>query len=248
MNIEALALFSMARGFSLQVSDISTRIGTVYSMRFLEQVGRGISKSIIAKQMKQYLLFQLLVVIPLLSWAAYIILPFIVNNFIPKYSESNEAFLILLITGFFYVLNSGLTNPWIMEKKLINRGLANLFGLAGMTVAIAVQWFIFHKQTINDIAYATAAGYFLYFVYMVIAVGKDFWRWRECAEIIISVTIGAIWLLLILSTSYTFITKNAGFIINLKTTLLSGGWTLIAILPVPLYGLKRSKILKGWSQ
>ncbi|HYA14131.1 MAG TPA: hypothetical protein VEF33_07310, partial [Syntrophales bacterium] len=89
---------------------------------------------------------------------------------------------------------------------------------------------------------------YLYFFYMVIAIGREFWRFRECAEIIISVTVAAIWLLLIFSSSYTLIIKEATIITNLKSTLITGGWTLIAILPISLYGLKRSQILKGWSQ
>lgn len=246
MSIDALALFSLARGFFLQVSDISCKLTMIYNMRFLEQSGSGVSLHVMAKQMKQFLLFQLLVSVPLLCLAAGVVLPFIIRNFIPKYSGANQAILILLVCNYFYVLNCGLTNPWVMEKRLIARGIANVVGLSVMIISLVVIWFIFGKQTINDVAYATLIGHFLYFVYMVIAVGKDLWRLHECAEIILSVTIAAGWTLFILHIGYASVAEYTGFSKILKATLFMGGWTLLAILPVPLYGLKRSQILKGW--
>jgi O-antigen/teichoic acid export membrane protein len=248
MSIEALALFAMARGFFLQVSDISARFSTIYAMRFLEQAGRGTSSKLIAIQMKQFLIVQLLVVVPLLTWLAGIVLPLIVRNFIPKYKDANQAILILLMCCFFYVVNSGLTNPWVRDKKVVARGIANVFALIAIVTALSVTWFILGRQTINDVAYATLTGNFLYFVYMVIAVGKDLWQPRECAEIILSVTLAAIWVFFILSKGYTSVVEQAEFSENLKATLFMGGWTFLAILPVPLYGLKRSHILKGWRQ
>jgi hypothetical protein len=127
-------------------------------------------------------------------------------------------------------------------------GIANMFALIAIITALSVSWFILGRQTINDVAYATLVGYFTYFVYMVIAVGKDLWQPRECAEIILSVTLAAIWVFFILSKGYASVVEKAEFSENLKATLLMGGWTFLAILPVSLYGLKRSHILKGWRQ
>lgn len=247
MSIADLALFTMARSFFLQISNISTRVGTVYAMRFLEQAGSGVPRSVMARQLRQYLLFQLLVAVPLLSWAASVALPFIIRNFIPKYSAANQAIIILLICSFFYVLNSGLTNPWIMEKRLIARGIANAVGLIIIIIALAVPWFILEIRTINVVAYSTLAGYFLYFVYMVIAVGKDLWKPHECAEIILSVALAAGWTFFLLHTGHASLVEG-GFAEELRATIFMGAWTLLALLPVPLYGLKRSRILKGWLQ
>lgn len=248
MSIEALALFSMARGFFIQVSDISAKVGAVYAMRFLEQAGTGIPTSIISKQLKQFMLFQLLVAVPLIAWAAAITLPFIVNNFIPKYSDANQAILILLMCSFFYVLNSGLTNPWVMEKKLVARGLANLFGLTMTTMSLAILWFFFERHTITDVAYSTLAGYYLYFTYMVIAVGKGYWKLRDSVDIILCVTLAATWTFILLYTGQASIKGYVGFSENLNATLSMGFITLLGILPITLFGLKKTKILKGWQK
>lgn len=248
MGIEALALFSMAKSFFLQIVDISGKVCEVYSMRFLKQAGSGVPGPVIAKQMKQFMLFQLLVMVPLLTWAAGVVLPFIVNNFIPRYSAANQALLILLTCGFFYVGNTGLTMPWVLEKRLIARGTSNVFGLGAMITALAVQWYVFGDQSINGAAYATLAGYFFYFLYMVLGVGKDLWLLYESGEIILTVTVAAGWTFFLLYTGQASQVEQAPFTESLKDTLFMGLWTFGALLPVPLYGLKRSRILKGWQQ
>jgi len=232
-----LALFSMSMAFFLQLADLSSKAGVVYSMRYLEQGGRQVPRSVMANQLKQYLIVQLLVVVPLLSWAAGVFLPVVIKNFTPKYTQAIPALLVLLICNYFYVINSGLTNPWVLEKRLIARGLANLSGLLLMILALSVSWFILHKQTIIDLAFATLIGYFLYFNYMVVAVGKDMWRRREGVEIILSVSIAAGWTLFILHAGLQSVANYSIFTDYLKNLLFMGAWTLLAILIVPIYAL-----------
>ncbi|MDP3181675.1 MAG: hypothetical protein Q8M54_02515 [Desulfobaccales bacterium] len=243
MTKQDLALFSMAAAFFLQVTDLTTRVGVVYSMRFLEQGGSDTPRQAMALQLKQYLFMQLLVAVPLLSWAAGVWLPFVVRTFLPKYTAAIPSIIVLLMCNYFYVLNSGLTNPWVLEKRLIARGIANLAGLLMMGSSLAVFWFLLGRRTITDLAYATLIGNSLYFIYMVIAVGKDLWRLSECLEIILAVTCAAGWTLLVLQTGYASVSPPAGWLTNLKYTLFMGGWTLAAILLVPAYGLKRSQLL-----
>ncbi|MDD5433876.1 MAG: hypothetical protein PH343_00460 [Nitrospira sp.] len=244
MNVEALALFSMARGFALQAVDISTRVGTVYAMQFLQQVGSGTPKDVIGKQLKKYLLFQLLVIVPLLSLAALFGLTFIVNHFTPQYTAANEAFLILLLSGFFYVLNSGLTNLWMAEKQLIRRGAANLFGLSAMAGTIAVQWFILERRTINDIAWSSVIGSYFYFVYMVIAVGKNYWKNRECLDIIVSVTAVALWTFCVLYVGFKYSGSDTHSLVSaVGRFLLVSALSLVALLPAVFFGVKKSRIL-----
>lgn len=244
MNVEALALFSMARGFALQAVDISARVGTVYAMQFLQQVGAGTPKDVIGKQLKKYLFFQLLVIVPLLSWAALFGLTFIVNHFTPQYAAANETFLIMLLSGFFYVLNSGLTNLWMAEKQLIRRGAANLFGLFAMAGSITVQWFILDRRTINDIAWASVAGSYLYFVYMVIAVGKNYWGNRECLDIIVSVTAVALWTFCMLYIGFKYSGSDAHSLVSaVGRFLLVSALSFAGLLPAVFFGVKKSRIV-----
>ena len=242
MSIEALALFAMARGFMMQVADISCKAGNVFSMRLLEKAGSGVTKHDISSQVERFLLFQLLVVMPLLVWVAVVVIPFVVRTFIPQYAAANQAFIILLICGFFYVLNSGLTNPWIIAKNLKARGIANIAGLVMILIALAVPWFIFGRSTINDVAYSTVAGYFLYFVLMVSMVGRGLWHRLDSVRIIVSVAVAAIWTHIVMTTGYAYVAQYAGFVAGLKATLIMAGATLLAILPIPLVGLKQAQV------
>lgn len=245
MSIEALALFSMARGFAYQISEVGTKVGTVYAMRYLDHAGRGTDKKRVAEELKQFLFLQLLVIIPILCWGAGILLPFLVNTTIPKYSDANRTILILLICSFFFVTNSGLTNPWIKDKKLGSRGIANLVGLFAMIFAFVTTWYIFKYRTLNAIAYASLAGYLLYFIYMVIAVGKDIWSNREVAEIVLVVLVAAAWTYILINAGNSYVFKG-NFVEDLKSILYSCAWTFVLLMPIPIYGLKKSKILQGW--
>ncbi len=242
MGKQDLALFSMAAAFSLQVADLTTRVGVVYGMRFLEQGGSDTPREAMALQLKQYLFMQLLVAVPLLAWAAGVWLPFLVKNLLPKYNAAIPATIVLLMCNYFYVLNSGLTNPWMLEKRLVARGIANLVGLLAMALSLAVCWFLLDRRTITDLAYATLMGHALYFIYMVIAVGRDLWKSSECAEVILAVTLAAGWTLLVLKVGHGSVAAQAGFFANLKYTLVMASWTLVAILLVPAYGLIRSQL------
>ena len=244
MNIESLALFSLARGFSSQISDTTTKAGTVYAMRFLEHCGNGTARELISRQLKQFLLMQLLVIVPLLSIFSGILFPFIVRNFIPKYSDAIPSILILLICTFFHVLNSGLTNLWVFEKRLKERGMANAFGLIIMSGLLIMQWFVFGLRSIEAIACTTLIAYFLYFSYMVIMVGKNFWKVSECLEIIALVACAALWTSALLFLGNKSISANLSFINDLKATSFSIIWTFICLLPITILGLKLSK---GWS-
>ena len=47
-------------------------------------------------------------------------------------------------------------------------------------------------------------------------------------------------------SGYASIEGDILFIEDLKATLFMAVWTLLAIFPVALYGLKRSQVYKGW--
>ncbi len=78
---------------------------------------------------------------------------------------------------------------------------------------------------------------------MVIAAGKDMWRFHECVEFILTVTLAAGWTLLVLKVGHGSVAAQAGFFANLKYTLVMAGWTFAAMLIVLIYGLKKAQLL-----
>lgn len=241
MGIEELAIFSMARGFALQVYDISIQIGVVFAMRFLAKSGSDVSKETIGRDLKRYLYFQLLVLVPLLAWAASVVLPLMVGLFIPKYRPGIPALVIMLANGFFYVTNSGLTNQWIYRKALVKRGFSNLVALAIMLVTLAVFWYGLDLRSVEAVAGATVIGYALYFIYMVVMVGREFWRLREVFEVAALVCLAAAWTLGVLWYSINLHGQAQDIMDTLVMTSQKSALGLLALSPVVAVGLFNSK-------
>lgn len=225
------------------MSEITVRIGEVFRTRLLYQFGNDTPWDIIAVKIRQFLFAQLIVAVPLTTWAGALALPFLVRQLIPKYAFANDAIVALLIGNFFIVINSGLTNPWFIQKKLLARGISNIAGLSGMILSLTFSWFVFEKHNITDIAYASIIGYFIYFTYMVFAVGRGLWGLRGLLEIYLYVLIAALWTGYVLIKGGTYIDGDMTFLADLKQTFKIGCYTLIGIIPVVLIGLKKSKII-----
>ena len=187
---------------------------------------------------------QLLVAVPLVTWAGTLGLPLLVRQLIPKYAHANDAIVVLLLGNFFIVINSGLTMPWFIKKQLLARGISNVVGLSGMVLSLVICWFLFQEHSLSAIAYASLAGYVIYFTYMVFAVGRELWGLRRSLEIYLYVLVSALWTGYVLIKGSTYIDRDITLAADLRQTFEIGCYTLIAIIPVVLIGLKKSMIMK----
>lgn len=248
MDIGALALYSMSRVFFSQLSDITVRVGTVLGTQLMQEFGGGAEWDVMGEKIRRFLLAQLLVGVPFITWAGAMALPFLVRQLTPKYSAANDATIILLIGNFFVVINSGLTNPWFMQKRLLSRGISNIAGLIGMLLSLAVTWYILERRTMTDIAFATTAGYFIYFTYMLLAVGNELWGFREAIVTFLYVILAASWTGYVLFKGNSMLAGGLNFWPDLMQTLKIGSYTLIAVSPVVILGVRKSNLLKSWKQ
>jgi hypothetical protein len=216
-------------------------IGSVYTARFLEQGGQGVSRAVMSDQLKRFLFVQLLVVMPLLCWTGSAAVPFVITHFIGRYAAAVPVFLVLAAIGFFYVVNSGLTNPWLLDRRLSEIAFANVLSLAAMTASVALCWYGFQWRSLEAIAYATIAGHALCFIYLVMAVGRDLWPMSERIEIVVTVAAAAAWTLSVLALGQPQSAPAASWIEDLVSALRLAAWTLALLAVVPLYGLVRSR-------
>lgn len=231
MGLSTLAIYAMARGFFWQGSDIPSRISTVFFTKMMQLHGSGVDRREIAAKLMQFIVVQLLILVPLLCWLINSIIPFLIRNLIPKYSHGIQAVMILIICNFFISQNSQMYSLWIMEKRLKAYGISNLFGLCAMLSSIVFFWFILGQKTINGIAFATLTGYILYFLYITIAVGCEFWKPIDIVKIIVSVFLMASWTGFILwgsGQSYMPITNWKS---DISITMWSNGIALLKLLP-----------------
>ncbi len=120
---------------------------------------------------------------------------------------------------------------WIMEKRLKAYGISNLFGLCAMLSSIVFFWFILGQKTINGIAFATLTGYILYFLYITIAVGCEFWKPIDIVKIIVSVFLMASWTGFILWGSGQAYMPIINWKSDISITMWSNGIALLKLLP-----------------
>ena len=152
----------------------------------------------------------------------------------------NNAIIYLLLANFFIVVNSGLTIPWFIKKKLVSRGISNLIGLAVIVTSLCYFWFILHKQDISSIAFSVTFGYLFYFIYMLIIVGKELWSIKEVASILTIILFAAVWTFVIILMGYSYTLEGLSFYKDVLRSCIIGIITFIAILPVTLIGLRLS--------
>lgn len=240
MDIASLALYSTARLFFLQAGQISTSMGTVFATRIIQLYGKDGSFSQIQSYIKRYLYFQLLVVVPLVICISSIVIPLFLRQIMPKYLPCNDTVIVLLMGNFFMVVNSGLTIPWFIKKQLVPRGISNIVGLFFVVISLVLSWYVFNRHDITGVAISVTAGYFLYFVYMLIAVGKEMWSTKDVFKVLLFVILSFLYTGIVIFASNNFILIDLTFLNDIIQTLKIGGLTLLSISPLLLIGLKMS--------
>ncbi len=238
MGIKMLALYATANGFFSHASEISVRVGTVYYTRMLGHYGQGVDNLKIAESLKNFMITQLLVLVPLVYWAIALFVPFLVRNIIPEYVAAIPAILVLGMANFFISQNNLLFTLWLMEKRLVIYGTSNFFGLIVMLSSLSFFWFILGRQTITDVAIAAVLGHSIYFIYIVIVIGRDFgWKWSSILKILLLVSLASAWTAFVLIYSGLLNNCPKSWLSDLVATLTTALWTFVAVLPVVGIGL-----------
>ena len=156
---------------------------------------------------------------------------------LPKYQDASEVIIYLLLANFFIVINSGLTIPWFTKKKLISRGKSNLFGLLVMIFSLSFFWFVLEIQKLSSIAISVTLTYLLYFIYMLIMVGKELWSTKEIIKILLIILIGAIWTSLVVVIGNSYSIDGLNIYNDIARSIIICVISLIGISPVFIFGL-----------
>lgn len=237
MDIASLAVYTTANLFFKQTNQISTSIGSVFETRIIQLFGKHNSWKEISGLIKNYMYLQLLVFVPILICLCATFIPLVIRQLLPKYQDSIESIIYLLLANFFIVINSGLTIPWFTKKKLISRGKSNLFGLLTMIFFISIFWFILDIQNLKAVAISITLSYLLYFIYMLVMVGKELWPTKEIIKILLIILISAIWTSLVVIISNTFSIGGLNIFDDIVRSTTICLISLILISPIFIFGL-----------
>ena len=242
MDIGSLAIYTTAQLFFKQSNQISSAFGTVFETRIIQFYGKNIPWFKISNLIKSYMYIQLLIIVPIIIWIGSIFIPFILRHFLSNYTQASDLIVYLLLTNFFIVINSGLTIPWFIKKKLKSRGISNFFGLLCLVITLYYFWFFLENKTLISVVKSVIFSYLIYFVYMLFNVGKELWSLKEIFKILIIILLSFSWTSLIIIYSYSFTISDLSFINDLFRTITIGFISLISLLPIIGIGLYLSNI------
>lgn len=237
MDIASLAVYTTAQIFFKQSNQISISIGSVFETRIIQYFGKHNSWKKIGDLIKNYMYLQLLVFVPILVCLCATFIPLVIRQLLPKYQDASEAIIYLLLANFFIVINSGLTIPWFTKKKLISRGKSNLFGLLVMIFSLSFFWFVLEIQKLSSIAISVTLTYLLYFIYMLIMVGKELWPTKEIIKILLIILIGAIWTSLVVVIGNSYSIDGLNIYNDIARSIIICLISLIGISPIFIFGL-----------
>ncbi len=191
MGLQLLAVYAMSRSFFLQISDITVRFGTVFMTRTFEQFGKNESRDTLARNIQRFMQVQLLVALPLVCWAIFSAVPFLIRQVIPLYQEGIVPLAILLTATFFDFRNNNLFTLWVAEKRLADYFISNVLSLFVMGSLLFFMYFIAGYKTLTGVAIVVVLGFLFNFTYAFGTIGKEYMGWKEALKLYVHVLLMA---------------------------------------------------------
>lgn len=240
MGLQLLAIYAMSRSFFLQISDITVRFGTVFMTRTFEQFGKNESRDTLARNIQRFMQTQLLVALPLVCWAIFSAVPFLIRQVIPLYQEGIVPLAVLLTATFFDLRNNNLFTLWVAEKRLAAYFVSNVLSLFVMGILLFIVYFFMGNKTLTGIAAAVVLGFLFNFTYAFSTIGREYLGWKEALRLYVYVLLtagftGGILVYCSLRTPGK-VSVFEDFVFSLKQSLLS----FALLLPAVLLGLRIS--------
>jgi O-antigen/teichoic acid export membrane protein len=243
-GLEALAIYAFSKSLYRNAADVSARIGTVFNTRSLNNFGRGLSTAEIAKEMKRFIQFQLLVFMPLICIGVASLGPLLIRQFVPLYADSIPLLFILLLCSFFICQNNNLNILRVAEKRFWDYGVSNVWGVFTVGGGLIISWFFLKLQTLESVAITTLFGYILYSAQMFLSEGKRIWGLEVSLAIFLKILITAGWLAYLF---YSFGDKAPSYPLwttDLIQSIFVGIKMLVCLLPITLFGIWTSRMGK----
>lgn len=174
LNTSALAIYMTARVIYSLVVEIIARVGTVIISRLNELGGTVSGRQKIGKELHLFLLFNYSFLMPGLICLGYFCSSLMIAQFIPKYADSLPVLRILLAAVYFVPQATIVRNYWILDKRFRSLAISNLIGFTALLTILFVSA---HSRPMNleTVAWATLSGYSIYYLYIMLSIGRKIW-------------------------------------------------------------------------
>ena len=180
---------------------------------------------------------------PILAGTAYILLPPMVWDVLPKYHLSVAATQVLAMASVFLALPMATNSLLIANNREATAVIIKLLG-AGVS-ALGCLWLVHHQGTLEQLALAAGAGYAVSGLLSVLIVLPQYERSPlRVAGLYVSVLAPFVWSCAALALSFAF---SGVFLVPDR---ISWRWAIVRVIcfvllmiPVLLYGNRRTRLL-----
>ncbi|MBV9467181.1 MAG: hypothetical protein JO206_07035, partial [Solirubrobacterales bacterium] len=200
----------------------------------------------LARDAKDFLLLEYLVLLPALVCLAVQAFGFITATVVHGYARSDSVLTFLILASFFVPQTTIVRNFWMLDRRFVKLAASNVIGLLthGLGLGGAI---LINGLSITSIAIGTLIGWAGYYLWMMGTIGRELWGSRSAAGVGLhallgaGITAGVVALLPALSGHPG---AGAAFAQSAWKLLLS----LLLVAPLAAYGLRRTGALAHFRQ
>lgn len=241
LGLGPLAIYGTAKLVLSQGIQLPAWVGQVVILRLNERTGASVPRDRLAAEMRRYLTFLDLVVLPLLICSVYLGFALIVPIALPEYVGSIDVVGIMLLTMFFMPQTTLVRNVWILDKRLLA-----LFvnGLLGLTITAGALGLFVSLQgwSLAAVAEAYLLGHVLYYVITMMTVGREFLGARGALEIQAYVGVAALITAIVIGTIPDWGASGSDGPANVLLRML------VLVLPLVVLGVRGSRAVSYFSR
>lgn len=190
LGIKALAVYSFARLVYLQVATVPGPFANVFVMRAFRLTGAKVSRERLAADTRRFLMFEYLVLLPIVVSVAIQGMNLLTGTLLPAYSHSRAVLGYLIFAAFFVPQTAVVRNFWMYDRKFVKLGVSNLLALAshGLMLGLSI---VLLGLSLKAIALGTLTGWIGYYLWIMATAGSDLLGRRVTLEVAASALVGA---------------------------------------------------------
>lgn len=232
LGLTPLVIYVTSKNIFKLLSEIPTRIGTVFITRCFKIHSTHKNYVQIGQELYIFLILNYTLLTPLICLGAYIVFSYILITFVPQYKDAVTLFSPLFLGLFFMPQTSILQNLLYIEKRMIHIGVSNLIMLAGF-LASAIFFKYSNTLSLHHIAISLTISFFAYHCFILVSFGKTILGEKKALFILLLSIAGAsltYWSLSRISTETLFIKGNP--ILGLVSATIVAIPPILIILPI----------------
>jgi O-antigen/teichoic acid export membrane protein len=240
LGVRALAIYSFARLVFLQAATVPGPIGNVFVMRAFRLTGANVSRSDLARDAREFLLLEYLVVLPLVICAAVQVFGLLTVTVLPAYTRSTAVLSILIFAVYFVPQTTIIRNFWMIDRRFRRIAVSNIVGLLAHGIGLAVAIWI-DGLSLTAIAAGTLAGWAGYYAWIIATVGRELFGARSAVTLALHAVTGAA-LTRVILWIVPAISGHHGNVDAVLQTARNLGLSVLLLAPLAAYGLWRTDV------